>query len=147
GADAVQPQGGGLVGDRGAARLGGGLGRPDRVHVALGARERVVDLVTGVARVAATGVAASGVAAARVTATGVAAARVTATGVAAARVAGAVIGHTVQGERGGDVVVARVGAVEPELDAAVGGHGAVVRGVAHRHVLAGLRVGAVLQVG
>src|SRR5690606_40405574 len=48
GADTVQPDSGGLVGDRGTARLSGGLGRPDRVHVQLGALERVVDLLAGV---------------------------------------------------------------------------------------------------
>src|SRR3954447_26633420 len=44
--DPVQPDGGRGVGDAAAAGLGVGLGLPLRVHVALDARVRVVDLVT-----------------------------------------------------------------------------------------------------
>src|SRR5690606_17598679 len=44
--DPVQPHGGRLVGDGLAARLGPGLGRPVRVHVAVSALERVVHPLT-----------------------------------------------------------------------------------------------------
>src|SRR5699024_2990679 len=111
-ADSVQPHAGGRIGDGLDAGFGGGVGRPDRVHVHIGTLMGVVNTLTGIAGV--TGV------------TGV-------TGVH-----GPFAKDSVEREGAGGGVGARVVGVEAEVDRLIGGDRCVVPRVGGGNTLAAL---------